>query len=287
MTKRHIDLGEALKNPDLDLITDFLANELDPEQVAEVRRRLEEDSAFRDFAAPIVAAWNVKPLWQREPIARAEVEKSWAKFTKKAGFKHQRRRRRWLWWTLGIALVLLLPVFAILGWGLYMSREFSQVQARGRTVIAADPPVFDSARLMTLPNGVKFAVDSGADVRMLSQSAGVAYSRVHLSGKAWFFIYPDSAKGTIAGQGLEIETPAGQVITNFAAIEVHARGDTTSVVVFGRPRDLPGLHGLVPMVLLMQPTSGVMPKRVVLTQGDNAEMIRPAAPVTRPSDSSP
>ena len=40
---RRVDLREAVKNPDLDLIGDYLTNDLPPAQVAAVRRRLEED----------------------------------------------------------------------------------------------------------------------------------------------------------------------------------------------------------------------------------------------------
>jgi hypothetical protein len=60
MKKRHIDLESAMRDPYLDLITDYLAKELDPVKAAEVERQLETDPAFRDFAAPIIAAWNAK-----------------------------------------------------------------------------------------------------------------------------------------------------------------------------------------------------------------------------------
>src|SRR5438105_15187682 len=81
-------------SPDLELITDYLANELPPEQVAEVRRRLDTDPAFKDFAAPLITAWSIPPHWERHPMPRAEIEKHWDAFTKKAGFVHQKRKRR-------------------------------------------------------------------------------------------------------------------------------------------------------------------------------------------------
>src|SRR5262245_60737384 len=104
---RRID-EEAVNDRDLGLITDFLANELDPAQVADVRRRLEEEPAFRDFAAPIVAAWNVAPRWRREPTESTEIVRSWDRFTKLARFTHQRRKRGWWKWTLLIFVVLML-----------------------------------------------------------------------------------------------------------------------------------------------------------------------------------
>ena len=79
-SRRPIDLEEAMKNPDLGLITDYVANELPPDQVAEVERRLEEDPAFREFCAPILAFWE----GLRQPVreSQAELEASWDRFTR-------------------------------------------------------------------------------------------------------------------------------------------------------------------------------------------------------------
>ena len=52
MAERTINFREALSDPDFLLATAYATGELDDEQVAEVRRRLEDDPAFRDFAAP-------------------------------------------------------------------------------------------------------------------------------------------------------------------------------------------------------------------------------------------
>src|SRR5688500_18075439 len=92
---------ELLEHADLELITEYLTGRLPAEQVADVKRRLDEDEAFREFAAPLIVAWSVPPRWQRHPMPRAELEKQWDRFTKRVGFVHQRsksrkRRRRWV-----------------------------------------------------------------------------------------------------------------------------------------------------------------------------------------------
>jgi hypothetical protein len=59
------EMRAALDDPDLDLITDYVGGELEPAQVDAVLRRLETDAQFREFAAPILAAWQVAPRSQR------------------------------------------------------------------------------------------------------------------------------------------------------------------------------------------------------------------------------
>src|SRR3712207_8868834 len=71
-----------LDDPDLGLITDYLSNELPAEQVALVKRRLEQDEKFRELAAPLLLTWNVPPLWQRDPMPRAEIVEAWDQFTR-------------------------------------------------------------------------------------------------------------------------------------------------------------------------------------------------------------
>src|SRR5688572_32788808 len=93
-------------DPDIELLGDYLARELDPEQVAAVERRLVEDEAFRTRAAPLIALWSIPPRWKREPMPREKLEKHWDAFTRRAGFTHQRRKRRRRWLIFG---VLLLP----------------------------------------------------------------------------------------------------------------------------------------------------------------------------------
>lgn len=274
MTKRHIDLVEALKNTDLDLITDFLANELDPGQVAEVRRRLEEDSAFRDFAAPIVAAWNVKPLWQREPLARAEVEKAWAKFTKKAGFKHQ-RRRRWMRWVVMVAFIILSPFLAIFGYSMFLAGQLLRDSMREASGTMAIVDIPDTTQLTTLPNGAKVWLDSGATLRPIGRvdDSGPQY-RVALDGRAIFLMHVDSAVGPVAAQGVAVETSAGVVLPAARAVEVDARADTTDVRVVGIRQDTRSWIMRAQMAGLLPAEAPLGATIVMVMRGERGRMIR-------------
>src|SRR5262245_30020022 len=175
MTRR-ID-EEAMQNKDLDIITDFLANELDPAQVADVRRRLEEEPAFRDFAAPIVAAWNVAPRWRREPPESTEIVLSWDRFTKLARFTHQRRKRGW-WWTLVFFVVLMLLPW-LSGFFPEQGKPFGLFDFGWETVR-------DSAGVATLPSGTRVILEPGARLKQSRNSSGLyAFA---LQGSARFVI---------------------------------------------------------------------------------------------------
>src|SRR6266704_907210 len=51
------DRSDMIVNDDVELLTRYLNEQLDPERVAIVRRRLEEDPAFLNWAAPLLLAW--------------------------------------------------------------------------------------------------------------------------------------------------------------------------------------------------------------------------------------
>jgi len=62
---------------DLELLTRMLNGQLDAARVAIVRKRLEDDPAFRDFAAPLLLTWNVPPHRERFPLPEGEWERAW------------------------------------------------------------------------------------------------------------------------------------------------------------------------------------------------------------------
>ena len=141
--------GDMLDDPEIELITDYLSNQLPAERVAEVKWRLEHDEAFRELAAPLVLAWSVPPRWKREPMPRAELLKSWDDFTKRAGFVHQRakaQRRRRLW-----MLAMLVVVVAVF-------ETLAKILPDGRTTWPDMVPVPehpDSAGWLLLGNGAR------------------------------------------------------------------------------------------------------------------------------------
>ncbi len=62
---------------DLELLTRMLNGQLDAARVATVRKRLEDDPAFRDFAAPLLLTWNVPPHRDRFPRPEGDWERAW------------------------------------------------------------------------------------------------------------------------------------------------------------------------------------------------------------------
>jgi hypothetical protein len=60
-------------DPDVELITDWLAHELSPEDEAMVEKRLEEDFEFFEKVAPVMNLWH-DPVFVRELTARAEAD---------------------------------------------------------------------------------------------------------------------------------------------------------------------------------------------------------------------
>ena len=70
---------------DLELVISALNGHLSPERVAEVTRRLEEDPAFRELAAPMLLTWSVPSYLERHPRPVGELENAWNDFAQKAG----------------------------------------------------------------------------------------------------------------------------------------------------------------------------------------------------------
>lgn len=62
---------------DLELITRLLNGQLDPVRGAAVRKRLEEDAAFRDVAAPLLIMWSLPKHYERFPRPEGEAERDW------------------------------------------------------------------------------------------------------------------------------------------------------------------------------------------------------------------
>ena len=81
------DFKEAMKNPDLDSIADYLAKDLWPDERLLVERRLAEDDDFARFAAPIVEFWKLG--CKLSPADLDEMEEYWAELRKEA-FKDRR-----------------------------------------------------------------------------------------------------------------------------------------------------------------------------------------------------
>ena len=81
----HFDVDAAMKNPDLDVIIDYLTLELTPRQSKELERRLGEDAEFFELAAPIIRFWEVGR--DPPPTRWEEIEKRREQSLKARGFR--------------------------------------------------------------------------------------------------------------------------------------------------------------------------------------------------------
>jgi hypothetical protein len=70
---REDDEARGPVDPDIALITDYLARALSPEEAAAVEHRLKTDIAFYKKVAPVVKVWTM-PVNFRERLARGEAE---------------------------------------------------------------------------------------------------------------------------------------------------------------------------------------------------------------------
>src|SRR5687768_10197589 len=77
---------------DLELVIRYLNQQLEPEIAEQVRVRLENDPEFYNLAEPLLFAWRIPRHVDRHPRPPGELEEMWDRFTRRAGFVHQRQR---------------------------------------------------------------------------------------------------------------------------------------------------------------------------------------------------
>jgi hypothetical protein len=214
---------------DLELLTRFLNGQLDPEREARVRDRLEHDAEFKELAAPLLVAWSVPPQWKRHPRPAGEAERMWDEFTKRAGFVHQRRKRRRRIWMIVGAIVLAL-VFGVC--------YFEDDLERSAVTAVFFEPVPDSGgvgRWMTLLNGTQVRLDPRTEFKVINRLVGggiqavqLVYGRAHLK-LDW--------KPTKAGEpvsGLVLGQNKVSIVTDGAEFIVRASNDTTALDIIDR-----------------------------------------------------
>lgn len=253
----------TLNDPDLDLITDYVAGELDPAQVEAVSRRLEEDPKFREFAAPILVAWGVAPHWQRFPMSRSEIEAGWDEFTRRAGFVHQKRRaRRRRLWLMGLLLAALaLP-------SLLYRKELRTAWRdwRDYEVVRGD------TGWVTLRDGSRVQLAAGA--RLYSSLRPIeGVQQLRLEGMARFSVFSTDSADHLPGiQPLAVRTRGGQVFTGNGEFTVTTRGDTTVVEVHRPTRR--HFIGFVPLPTAVLVNSLADENPVSLSETQKARLIR-------------
>jgi hypothetical protein len=220
---------DMLDDADLGLIADYLTGELPPERIAEVKWRLEQDEAFRNLAAPLVAAWSIAPRWQPHPMPRAELQRAWDDFTWRAGLVRRRRARpRWLR-LVGLLFVLFVfwlvaPIMVYLGGG----------GGGGNANPMQFVPVADSGGWMSLGK-VRVKLDSGAKLERARTETSVGYMDVvRLEGTANFVHLMDTSAAAEDPTPFSVMTDGASVIVTNANARISARKDTTDVEVLRR-----------------------------------------------------
>lgn len=223
MSDESTTLPASRDSDDIELLTAYIREQLAPEKVALVRQRLDDDPEFRDLAAPLLLAWHYPPRWKVEPLPPGELERHWDRFTKRAGFAHQKRRARRRRALVAGGIVLLFAAAAWLFRGPVREwysdrRDFEPVEYR--------------EGWFELRHGIHVRLARGAELRARRGGRPGGSRLVKLKGAADFRV-ERLTKNPIAppDNGFEIETAGGMVGTLEADFSVRTSGDTTWVEV--------------------------------------------------------
>ena len=244
---------------DLELIIDALNGHLNPERVAEVTRRLEEDPAFRDFAAPMLLTWSVPSYLERHPRPVGELENAWNEFAERAGIAQPPVPKGWrrhpLWKRIRplILLLVLLPLVP------YVTLALASVvpmrfwawigQSQEQVIASANADHFgpisrvghDTAWIPIGGTGLHVRPALGSDLRVAERRKNGKRQLWLDSGTVRFHVAPITrADPAVSGHQIDVHTPAGVLSAGESEFTVRVRGDTTDVEVnaSGRPGSL-------------------------------------------------
>lgn len=262
------DLAE--RSADLELIIEALNGHLSPERVAEVTRRLDEDPAFREFAAPMLLTWSVPSYLERHPRPVGELENAWNDFAERAGITQPPVRKGWsahpFWRRIRYPLIALLAVgISMLVW--FNGPKFDKVPYRAGWI-----PLGDSIFVELAPD---------ASLRTARELVrGVRHAR--LSGTARFRgVALDSLAGEPRTTGLLLHTRGGIVAAGEGEYTVTARGDTTLVEVH-RPSQRRFFY-FVPLPTAVVVKSDTNASPFVLRELERGRLVRDRAPERLPA----
>ncbi len=262
------DLAE--RSADLELVIEALNGHLSPERVAEVTRRLDEDPAFREFAAPMLLTWSVPSYLERHPRPVGELEHAWNDFAERAGITQPPVRKGWsahpFWRRIRYPLIALLAVgISMLVW--FNGPTFDKVPYRAGWI-----PLGDSIFVELAPD---------ASLRTARELVrGVRHAR--LSGTARFRgVALDSLAGEPRTTGLLLHTRGGIVAAGEGEYTVTARGDTTLVEVH-RPSQRRFFY-FVPLPTAVVVKSDTNASPFVLRELERGRLVRDRAPERLPA----
>jgi hypothetical protein len=266
---------------DIELIVEYLNEHLDPERMEQVRKRLEEDPAFLDLAAPLLLTWQIPTHLERHPRPVGELERSWEEFVRRTGFPQQPRPARWsdhpLWrryrgwivavfiFALGAAVVTGIPALLSRGplheW--YVTRrDFATVPYQTGWI-----PLGDSIFVELTPDAsVRASRESVRDGRV-----------VILDGTARFRVLPlDSLSEEPRRAGLVVHTRAGVINAKEGEFRVATRADTADVEV-QRPATRRFFY-FVPLPTAVTVRRDTTSEPLLIRELDRARLVRDRTP---------
>ena len=216
------NLPSVARMDDIELVIRYLNRQLDPDTAEQVRVRLEKDPEFYILAEPLLFAWSVPRHLERNPLPAGELEEMWDKFTKRAGFVHQRQkaRRRRLWIIGVFTLVVAATAFVTRDTLIRAYRDYRDFE-----LVRAD------TGWITMRDSNEVRLARGA--RLFSSKRPVqGVHRVRLEGSARFRVFPADTSGIAPMMSpLAVETRAGVAFSGMGEFTVTTRGDTTDVEV--------------------------------------------------------
>ena len=255
---------------DVELIVSYLQGRLPPDRAAAVRKRLAEDDAFREFAAPLLLTWSVPPHLERHPRPEGEAERAWEEFVRRTGFPNRPvagpKRRRWVFKLLQVAILTTLVAGYV--W-LEPIRAFIERRDYGR------PLPYDSAWI-TIGDGVQVQLTPDASLRRRPEPY-FGRQWVLLDGTARFHVEArDSADRAVPPGRFRVRTRVGYVTVSEADFTMTTLPDTTLVTVhpFGaRPTD-----PMKPSRVDITAKTGANTASTMLREGQRGRIVRDSVP---------
>lgn len=214
-------------NPDMALLSDYMAGELPPERAAEVRERLDHDPEFRELAEPVLVAWTAPSLTR--PLAHDDLVRSWLELRERVGMpridpevapastvpavppRERERGRHGAFMRVAIAATLLIAL--------------ALAPFVGSWTGGASPRVVrtpgNRAEVVMLPDASRITV--GPSSRIEYPPEFPAVRQVALEGEARFDVWP-------ARVPFIVTTRLATVTVTGTSFSVHAFGDEVAMV---------------------------------------------------------
>lgn len=278
---------EALaEGAEIELIVEYLNEHLDPERMEQVRKRLEEDDAFRDLAAPLLLTWSIPTHLERHPRPVGELERDWEEFVRRSGFPNHARKPHWrehpMWRRIRFPLLALL-IFALAPYVVFgLSALVSRTPLREWYITRRDFAVVPHQEGW-IPLGDSIFVQLAPDASLRAARELVRGIRhAHLDGTARVRgVALDSLAGEPRTTGLMLHTRGGVIAAGEGEYTVTARGDTTLVEVH-RPSQRRFFY-FVPLPTAVVVRSDTNASPFVLRELERGRLVRDRAPERLPA----